>query len=443
MLEDLTPPNDPEIERSVLGEMVFDVEALDIAIEELLDDAFYRPNNSIVFNAIKSLRLENKPADQLSITEELRKCGNLEKIGGEQTIAGICSAWVSAANIKSHIDILNEKANKRKLIGLTNAVHSMCYEDGGDVEEIASILYLKATEIIDKKKEVPYRSFAEIIRDAHEWIIRKSEQSGTMGISTGLSRLDKYTDGWQDGKLYILAGKTGQGKSALAINSFVLNAAKHGVNTGVFSLEMGDIEIGVRSISGEARMDLSSVQYNKPKDEDWVRISDACARLYSLPIVIDETPGISIAQIGSKIRRMQRDKGVKLVIVDYLQLMGGKESKSREQEVGSISRGLKLLAKSLHIPIIAISQLSRKAGDENEYIEPQLSFLRESGSLEMDADMVIFIHEASDETKQGYNINGDKENIREIIIRKHRGGKTGKIYAIWRPEFLSFYDVEY
>ncbi len=443
MANDYTvPPSDLAIERCVLGAMLFEEEAIDIAIEELTQESFYKPANGIIFEAIKNLRISGSPADQLTITEELRKQGMLDKIGGKTVIASISGEITSAANIKSHISILNEKASKRKLISITTAFKAMCYEDNSESEEIASQLYMQAVAILDKKKETPYRTMATIIRDAYDWIIKKAHQTGTMGISTGLSRLDKFIDGWQDGNLYIVAGKTSKGKSALATNSFALNAAKAGIPTGLFSLEMSDIQIGVRIISKEAKMDLSGVQYQPPTQVQWEEISAACNRINTLPLVIDETPGMSIAQIGSRIRKMQRDKNIKLVIVDYLQLMEGKKTNSREQEVASISRGLKLLAKSLHIPIIALSQLSRKA-DESDIAEPQLSFLRESGALEMDSDTVIFIHDACDKVKQDYPINGDKQNIRELIIAKNRGGKTGKLFVLWKPELVSFFDIEY
>lgn len=440
--EFITPPNAKEIERAVLGEIVFDMEALDMAIEDLEENSFYQPVHGILFSTIKNLRIENQPIDQITLTEELIKTGKLDMIGGEASLIGIIGEYISSANIKAHIEILKEKHRKRRLIALTTAARSLCYEESSDPDEIATMLYLQTVDILDRKKETPYRVLSDITSDAYAWIMQKANQKGTMGISTGISMLDKYTDGWQPGRLYLLAGKTGEGKSSLATNSFALNAAKKGISTGIFSLEMGDIEIGVRLIQSESRYDVSDIQYKNPTQDDWGRISAACNTLHSLPIVIDETPGISIGQIGSKIRRMQRDKSIKLVIVDYLQLMEGKMTKTREQEVATISRGLKLLSKSLHIPIIAISQFSRKA-DESDTAEPQLSWLRESGALEQDADTVIFIHNAVDKVKKEYKIDGNKENIREIIIRKNRGGKTGKIFATWIPEHITFYDIEY
>lgn len=440
MTTDLTAmPQAPDIERAVLSAMLFDAEAIDIASEALTPDSFYRTENMIIFEAIRDMRLSGGNIDFLTLCDELRKRGLLERIGGEPTVAAISSEIVSY-NTAAHCDILNNRLARRKLIALSASVRAMCQEDSCDPEFVASEMYMQSVAIMDGTKEAEYTSMSSLVHEAHEWLIQKSSSTGTMGIPTGLKSLDRYIDGWQNGNLYILAGKTGQGKSALAENSFALEAALHGVPTAIFSLEMNAVQICVRMLASNAKMDLSDIQYQKPTQNEWDRIGETCSRLSQIPLYIDDTPGIQINQLGAKIRRLQRDKGVKLVIVDYLQLMEGKRTNSREQEVASISRGLKLLAKSLNIPIVALSQFSRKA-DHDEKARPQPSWLRESGAIEQDADGILFIWNATDEQKKDYTDIDKPENVREIIIGKNRGGKVGIVLTRWTPEHTRFNDL--
>jgi len=428
------PPQAPDIERAVLGAMLFEKEAIDIAAETIGTgtDVFYKPAHGIIFDAIVSLHNETSVVDQLTLTEELRTRGLLEKIGGEGAIASLCGEINPSANTAAHCKILREKAALRKLIAITTSIRGMCCQANADPDELASLMYLQSVAVMDTQDAKPYRTISEVVLDAYDWLAQKANQSGTMGVPTGLKLLDKYTDGWHPGDLIAMAGETGKGKSALAINRFALKAAESGIPTVVFSLEMSDVQIGVRLVSGEARMDLSAVQYNKPTAQQWQTISNACSKLGRLPLYIDETPGINIGQIGAKIRRLQRDKGVKLVIVDYLQLMEGKsDAQNREREVASISRGLKLLAKSLKVPVIALSQLN-EAGK-----------LRESRAIEQDTDKIIIITDPTESERSQFGFGENAQFIRGLNIQKNRGGKTGKIFIRWIPEHVTFVDLDY
>ena len=432
--EIVTPPQAPDIERAVLGSMLFDKEAIDIAAETIgnTPDVFYKPAHGLIFNAIVSLHNESSMVDQLTLSEELRKRGSLERVGGEEAVASLCGEINPSASVASHCEILKEKAALRKLISLATSVRDLCYNSGANADEIASLMYMQSVAVMDTQDAKPYRSLAEIVGDAYNWLTKKANQTGTMGIPTGLKLLDKYTDGWHPGDLIAMAGETGKGKSALAINRFALKAAESGIPTAVFSLEMSDVQIGVRLVSGEARMDLSEVQYNKPTSQQWSDISNACSKLGRLPLYIDETPGINIGQIGAKIRRLQRDKGVQLVIVDYLQLMEGKsDAQNREREVASISRGLKLLAKSMKVPVIALSQLNESGK------------LRESRAIEQDTDKIIIITDPTDSERSQFGFGENTQFIRGLNIQKNRGGKTGKIFIRWIPEHVTFVDLDY
>lgn len=430
----LVPPQAPDIERAVLGAMLFETDAIDIAVEKLNTDAFYKPAHFIIFEAIKTLRNENCAVDQLTVVEELRKRGALDQVGGESAIASLSGEITSSANISYHCDILNEKAALRKFIAITTSARNQCYQDGTDPDEIAAQLYLQSVAVMDNRDIKPYRVLSDVVHESFAWIVKKSEQRGTMGIPTGIYILDKYTDGWQEQDLIIIKGDTGQGKSALATNRFACKAGECGIPTAVFNLEMSAVQMGVRLISGSARIDLSEVQYNQPTPEEWTGISNACGRLTNYPIYIDETPGLSIGQISAKVRRLQRDRDIRLVIVDYLQLMEGKsDSQNREREVASISRSLKLLAKSMKIPVIALSQVN------------EMGKSRESRAIEQDADKVILIEQPNEDDKiQLRNDLGcDNENIRVLFLQKNRGGKTGRVFVTWVPEHVNFYDLAY
>jgi replicative DNA helicase len=439
-------PYAADAERAVLGAMLVSREALETATEKLqrFDDAFYLPAYREIFASILSLAKTGLPVDQFTLAEQLRKSGSLEKIGGEDSLSALVLDADVSGNVKHHCNIVLEKAKKRRLMAIFAEAGALCKETGSTLTDVIAGVQNQLQSLETVAVESRSRAFKDIMLDAYGWLAEKAQASGPMGISSGIPRLNKNIDGWQKDRLYIIAAKTGKGKSALALN-FALNASLGQHPTLVFSLEMGDIEVGVRALSSTLSMDLSEIQYKKPNDKRWTAILNASAMLGERKIFVNDTPGLSIDDMSAEIRRMKREHGIEMVIVDYLQLMEGKRTNSREQEVASISRGLKLLAKAHHIPVVALSQFSRKADDKDSE-EPQLSWLRESGSIEHDADVVIFIHEPSEDAKTNYKVDEDRKDLyrlRELIVKKNRGGKVGKVIVVWKEESLTFREAIY
>jgi replicative DNA helicase len=434
--------------------MLFEREACEIAQDQITAECFYGPVNQLVFKACIDLFNQNAPVDQLSVTELLRQRNQLDSIGGEAHIASLAGEITGAANVEYHCSILKEKLFLRRLRVLGHALKTMVEQEQATGADIAANMVENLYGLLEAGTPHEYRSAKEFIPDAFTELERRYSGKGYTGILTGLSELDLLLEGFMPDKLYIVAGKTSQGKTALALN-FALTVARTGYPVGMFSLEMGDTELGMRLLANDSGVSTANVRSADFPPDGWNRISDAAGRLYDLPFYVNDLPGLSIAQIRSKVTRMIREKGIKLLIVDYLQLMTGDGAESRRLEIEAISRGLKLIAKAYHIPVIALSQLSRKA-DESDTRRPRLSDLRESGSIEQDADVVIFLHEPTDEEKMkaevgplpdhghdpaGNIIPGQRANIREILVRKNRGGKRGFLYSYFHPDRLKFYDL--
>ncbi len=451
MLEsiDQVPPQASDIERAVLGAMFLEKEAIGIAIEMLYrdQDCFYKPAHSLIFRAITDLYDEGFPVDQLTVTERLKERGQLDSAGGEATIASLAGETASAANIRYHCQILKEKAMLRKMIAVTTAIRNKCLGDSANPTEILNGLEESIMNLSDMRRFKDYTSISETVYDAHDEIVRRSEtEGGVTGIISGFQRLDMLTAGWQNSDFIILAGRPSMGKTSLALE-FAKNAASNAVPVGMFSLEMSTLQLVMRMLFNEGRFDGSSLYTRKPDQSDWTRLSDACSRLAKYPIYIDDTPGLSCIELSSKAKRLKAEKNVGLIIVDYLQLMQGTNRESRQQEISSISRALKMLAKELNIPVIAMSQLSRAIEQRGGDHRPVLSDLRESGAIEQDADVVMFIYRASVYgLEQEYTINDQSvppENVAEVIIRKQRNGPIGTVLLHWIKENTKFGEFDY
>ncbi len=444
---DRPPPQVPEIERAVLSEMFFEKEAIGIAIEMITEDCFYKPEYAVIFRAITNLYDENFPVDQISVSERLKQQGHLEMVGGEVTIASLIGETVSAANIVYHCKILKEKALLRKLITVTTAIRNKSFEDTADSTEILDTFEQSIMQLSDMRSTRSYVSVAETVHQAHEEIVRKSEsKDGVTGSDTGFKRLNNLTAGWQPSELIILAGRPSMGKTALALD-FAKNAARKNITVGFFSLEMSAMQLVMRMLFNEGRFDGSLLQAKKLSQFDWTRLSDACSRIHDYPIYIDDTPGLSSIELNAKAKRLKAENNIGLIIVDYLQLMQGTYRESRQQEISSISRSLKGLAKELEIPVIALSQLSRALEQRGGDHRPLLSDLRESGAIEQDADVVMFIYRASvyginpEYLIKDQNVN--PEGVAELIIRKQRNGPIGTILLHWIKENTKFTEFAY
>ena len=421
-----------DIERAILGAMLIDQDAIGVALEEKVDETyFFEASHSLIFRAIKSLYLEDNPVDQLTVSENLRKNKCLDLVGGEMTIGGLVSDTVSAANIKYHITILADKLLKRRLamIGTTTKSDAESTLDG------QVVLDKLENEIIKLQEEKPSGSMVKIsdsIGLAVEHLAKLATTTGFVsGVETGFPKINMYTGGWQAGNMIVIAGRPAQGKSALSV-TLAVNAAKAGVGVAFFSLEMSLLELDDRMLSLESGFDTSSLNYQKPEAKDWNRISEAANTLHNLPMWKDDTSGLTIGELSARAKRLKKQENIGLIIVDYLQLMSG-NGESRQQEVATISRGLKTLAKNLKIPVIALSQLNRKLEDEKR--EPELSDLKESGSIEQDADKVIFVHNPNYQNFEHKDLqNYDFPDlpawaIRKLIMKKNRQGRVGNVFV--------------
>ncbi len=448
-LTGINPPQALDIERTVLGAMFFEREAIGIAVEELgkVEDAFYKPAHAIMFRAITDLYDENFPVDQLTVTERLRQRGVLEQVGGENALASLAAEVTSAANVSYHCRILKEKAFLRKLIAVSTSVRNLCFNDTANPADILNTFEENIFRLSEMRSTKGYAVLGDTVHHAYAEIIRRSEtKEGLTGVDTGFDRLNHLTAGWQPSDLIILAGRPSMGKTAFALD-LCKNAAAKGVPVAIFSLEMSSVQLVMRMLYNEGRFDGSSLNIKSQRAEDWTRLSDACSRLQSYPMYIDDTPGLSIMELSAKAKRLKNERDIQLLVVDYLQLMQGSSRESRQQEISSISRGLKILAKELNIPVIALSQLSRsleqRAGDH----KPMLSDLRESGAIEQDADIVMFIYRASvyginpDYRIQDQNV--DAADVAEIIVRKQRNGPIGTVLLHWISQHMKFGSFEY
>ncbi len=442
-------PQAPDIERAVLGAMLLEQSAIGITIEMLSKEQeyFYKPAHSLIYRAITDLYDKNSPVDQLTLTERLKSHGQLDSAGGEATIAALAGETASAANIRYHCQLLKEKTLLRQMINVTTSIRNKCYEDFASPGEILNIFEESIINLSDLRGSRGYKPISDTIYDAHAEIVRRAEtKGGVTGITSGFKRLDMLTSGWQNSDFIILAGRPSMGKTALALE-FAKNAASNNIPTGLFSLEMSSLQLVMRMLFNESRFDGSALHSRKPNEGEWTRLSDACSRLEKYPIYIDDTPGLSCIELSAKAKRLKKERDIGLIIVDYLQLMQGTSRESRQQEISSISRSLKMLAKELAIPVVALSQLSRAIEQRGGDHRPVLSDLRESGAIEQDADVVMFIYRASvynleaEYTVSDHSVSA--EEVAEIIIRKQRNGPIGTVLLHWIKENTKFGEFTY
>ena len=444
---DRTPPQSPDIERAVLGAMLIDRAAVGKAIETINEECFYKPVHQVLYRVLTDLYDSNIPIDQLTVAEHLRQRGQLDAVGGETTIAALMNETGSSANIDYHCHVLKGKALLRKIITVTSSIQNMCYDEKAEPSVVMDTLEANVYQLFGLRHSATGQVFSDIVYKAHKEIIHRAEAKDAItGVDTGFTQLNKLTGGWQKSDFIVLAGRPSMGKTALALD-LAKNAASKSVPVGLFSLEMSATQLVMRMLFNEARFDGSSLTTQKKKPEDWTRLNDACSRLLNFPIFVDDTPGLSSLELSAKAKRLKAEHDIGLVIVDYLQLMEGTSKESRQQEISSISRSLKGLSKELEIPIIALSQLSRALEQRGGDHRPQLSDLRESGAIEQDADMVMFIYRAS-----VYGLNPEytileehipQDQVAEIIIRKHRNGPIGTILLHWTKEHTRFGEFSY
>ena len=433
------PPNDVESEQAVIGSMLTDKEAVSAAIEVLKPEDFYREDNRTIFEAILNLYGRSEPIDIITLKSELSSMGKFEAVGGLEYIAELPDKVPTTANVEQYIKIVEEKSVLRNLIKTANEIITLGYDQTQEVDGIIDGAEKKIFEVMQKKNQKGYTPIKDILVENFTELEQLYNQKQRItGIPTGFSDLDFRTSGLHNSDLILVAARPAMGKSAFALNIATNAAVRAKVPVAIFSLEMSKEQMTSRILCSEAMVDSNKVRTGKIDDEEWSKLAAASGELSEANIYIDDTPGISIMEIRAKCRKMKIEKNIGLVVIDYLQLVqgSGKRGGSREQEIAEISRSLKILAKEINVPVIALSQLSR-APEQRPDHRPMLSDLRESGSIEQDADIVMFLYR-----DDYYNEDSEKKNIAEVILAKHRAGSTGTVELLWLGNYTKFANID-
>ena len=433
-IETKIPPSDVSAEQAVLGSMLVDSEAVIKAIELLKPEDFYREDHKEIYTSMLELYNHGQPIDFLTVKENLKLRGLLEKVGADSYITSLIDSVVTTSNIEAYVKIVEEKSTLRLLIKAANDIISLGYAESEEVDKIIDTTEKKIFDVLQNRNSKGYSSLRDILVYSFDKIeeLYKSK-SKVSGIESGFKDLDLKTSGLNNSDLILIAARPAMGKSAFALNiaSYVAKAKK--VPVLIFSLEMSKDQMANRILCSEAGVDSMKVRTGNLDSNDWIKIGNAGGILADIPLYIDDTPGLSSSELRAKCRKAKLEKGVGLVIIDYLQLMESKsKNDSRQQEISEISRALKILAKELNIPVIALSQLSR-APEQRPDHRPVLSDLRESGSIEQDADIVMFLYR-----DDYYNPDTEKKNIAEVIIAKNRQGSTGTVELAWLGQYTKF-----
>lgn len=432
------PPQNIDAEKSTLGSMLLEKEAIFTAIEILRPADFYREAHREIFEAIIALSNRGEPVDLVTVAEELSQRSVLEQVGGASYLSSLANFVPTAANVGHYARIVEEKSVLRSLIGAATRVAQMGYEATLETEKILDEAEKAIFEITQKRNVQGFVSLRSILIEAFMRIEKLySDKGGITGIPTGYPDLDRLTSGWQPSDLVIIAARPSMGKTTFTLNLAQQAGVDLKIPTAYFSLEMSKEQLAHKLLCAEAGVDSQRLRTGQLAETDWPRLSYALGRLSESNMFIDDTPGISVMEIRAKARRLKAEHDLRLIFIDYLQLMQSRSrSENRQQEVADISRSLKALARELQIPVITCSQLSRAVEQRTQKV-PSLADLRESGSLEQDADIVAFLYR-----EDYYNPDTDKKNITELIIAKHRNGPVGNIELYFQKEFSKFVSVE-
>ncbi|KGM13448.1 replicative DNA helicase [Cellulomonas bogoriensis] len=435
---DRTPPQDVSAEQSVLGGMMLSKDAIADVVEQLKGTDFYRPAHELVYDAVLDLYGRGEPADAVTVAAELTKRGELGRVGGAPYLHTLISMVPTAANAGYYARIVRERAVLRRLVEAGTRIVQLGYAtDGGDVDDIVNNAQAEIYAVTEQRTSEDYLPLAEIINGTMEEIEAAGNRGeGMVGVPTGFTDLDKLTNGLHAGQMVVLAARPAMGKSTLALDVARSASIKNGMTSVIFSLEMSRNEITMRMLSAEARVPLQNMRKGTMRDEDWQKLAATMGKISEAPLFIDDSPNMSLMEIRAKCRRLKQRHDLKLVVIDYLQLMtSGKRVESRQQEVSEFSRALKLLAKELEVPVIAVSQLNRGAEQRTDK-RPQMSDLRESGSIEQDADIVILLHR-----DDAYEKESPRAGEADVIVAKHRNGPTDTIIVAFQGHYARFVDM--
>lgn len=429
------PPHDEEAEQAVIGCMLTDKDAVMASVEVLKPDDFYRDDNKTIYQAMLNIYAKGEPIDLITVKEELISLGKFEAIGGLEYLVALPEKVPTTANVEKYVKIVEEKSLLRSLIKTANELIEIGYRQSDEIENIMDNAEKKIFDIMQRKSNKGYSSIKDILVDSFSKMqeLYNNKQHIT-GVASGFIDLDNKTAGFHKSELILIAARPAMGKTAFALNIATNAAVKYNTPVVVFSLEMSQEQCANRILCSQAMVDSGKVSKGELNDDEWEKLAIASGELSeSAGVYIDDTPGITMAEMRAKCRKLKMEKDIGLIVIDYLQLIQGSgKTNSREQEIAEISRSLKILAKEIDVPVIALSQLSRAPEARTDH-RPMLQDLRESGSIEQDADMVMFIYR-----DDYYNPQAEQTNIAEIIIAKNRSGPVGTIPLLWMPSFTRF-----
>jgi replicative DNA helicase len=442
------PPQALDLEEAVLGALMIEKDALTNVIDILKPESFYKEAHQKIFSAVVSLFDRSEPVDILTVTNQLRSTGELELVGGPYYITELTTRVNSAANIEYHARIVAEQSIKRDLISIASEIHKEAFEDTTDVFDLLDKTEQSLFQVSESNIRKNYAEMRSILGQAiKELEAKKDHENKLTGVPSGFTDLDRITSGWQKSDLIILAARPGMGKTAFVVSAMRNAAVDFKKPVAIFSLEMSSIQLVNRLISAEAEIESEKIRKGTLEEYEWTQLHHRISGLSTAPIFIDDTPALSIRELRTKCRRLKAKSDIQMIIVDYLQLMTGEGNSkgsmgNREQEIASISRALKNIAKELNVPVIALSQLSRSVETRGGDKRPQLSDLRESGAIEQDADMVIFLYRPEyykiDEDEMGNSLKG----VGEVIIAKHRNGSLDNVFLRFVGKYTKFSDLD-
>lgn len=435
------PPHDTNLEEAVLGALMLEKDAYMNVCDLLTPESFYDIKNQKIFEAISTLGLNQRPIDMITVTEQLRSNGTLAEVGGAVHISELTAKVYSAAHVEFHAKIVAQKALARRLIEFSSNIEGKAFDEANDIDDLLQEAEGQLFNISQTQLKRDVTQIDPVLNLALDQIqTAANTQTGLSGLQTGYTNLDKMTSGWQNSDLIIIAARPAMGKTAFVLSMAKNMAIDYKIPIAIFTLEMANVQLVKRLISNVADLEGEKIKSGDLSNEEWDRLNQRLRGVYNAPLYLDETPGLSITELRTKARRLVRERGVQMIMIDYLQLMNatGMKLGSREQEVSTISRSLKALAKELNIPVIALSQLNRST-ETREDKRPVLSDLRESGAIEQDADIVCFIHRPEYYTKSGEDASGnDIRGLAELIIAKHRNGAVGDVKLRFVSKYARF-----
>ncbi len=430
-------PQSIEAEQSVIGSMIIDKSAIAQVAEKLTEDDFYRDGHKIIYKAIFEMFKNDMAVDLVTLLEYLKSTDQLEKAGGVTYITEVSSSVPTTANLSSYIKIVEEKSILRRLIKASTAIIEDSYNKQGEVEGVLDLAEKKIFDIAEKRSTSDFESLSDVLERGFLEIERLFNNKGQItGVPSGFTDLDAKTSGFQKGDMVLIAARPSMGKTTFALNIAENAALREGKSVVIFSLEMPKEQLAYKLLCSEANVDMFKLRTGNLDDKDWENIARATGPLSKAKIYIDDTAGVTVMEMRSKCRRLKMEYGIDLILIDYLQLMSGSSSENRQQEVSEISRSIKALAKEMECPVIALSQLSR-APEQRADHRPMLSDLRESGSIEQDADLVMFLYR-----DEYYNKETEDKNMAECIVAKHRNGPVGTVKMAFLGALSKFGDLD-